>query len=117
MFDIFECYCGFEPGFFGLWLYVGIIATCRICADMSCSEGIVDTSDLTQIRGLRMAAKKKLTLYFPEEILTETKEEAVRQERSISWILQTAWRIARDEIGQYPSVDELWDRDRTRAAS
>lgn len=55
-----------------------------------------------------MAAKKKLTLYFPEELLDETKAEAERQERSISWILQTAWRIARTEITTYPSVDELW---------
>lgn len=55
-----------------------------------------------------MAAKKKLTLYFPEEMLDETKVEAERQDRSVSWILQTAWRIARNEINNYPSVNELW---------
>ena len=59
-----------------------------------------------------MAAKKKLTLYFPEEILSETKLEALRQDRSISWILQTAWRIARNEINNYPSVDDLWGEDK-----
>ncbi len=59
-----------------------------------------------------MAAKKKLTLYFPEEILSETKVEALRQDRSISWILQTAWRIARSEINNYPSVDDLWGEDK-----
>lgn len=55
-----------------------------------------------------MAAKKKLTLYFPEDMLDETKAEAERQDRSISWILQTAWRIARNEMNTYPSVDRLW---------
>ncbi len=62
-----------------------------------------------------MAAKKKLTLYFPEEILSETKLEAVRQDRSISWILQTAWRIARNEINSYPSIDDLWGDDNSVA--
>ncbi len=55
-----------------------------------------------------MAAKKKLTLYFPEDMLKETKQEAIRQDRSMSWILQTAWRLARDEMKRYPGVDEMW---------
>jgi len=55
-----------------------------------------------------MAAKKKLTLYFPQEVLRDAKHEAERQDRSISWIMQTAWHIARSEIETYPSVDELW---------
>lgn len=55
-----------------------------------------------------MAAKKKLTLYIPEDMLEDAKREALRQDRSISWILQTAWRIARPEIATYPSVDQLW---------
>ena len=58
-----------------------------------------------------MAAKKKLTLYFPEEMLQETKLEALRQDRSISWIIQTAWRLARDEVKGYPSVNELWGEE------
>lgn len=67
-----------------------------------------------------MAAKKKLTLYFPEDMLAETRREAIRQDRSLSWIIQTAWRIARDEIGSYPSVNELWgeeEPEETRKAS
>lgn len=59
-----------------------------------------------------MAAKKKLTLYFPEEMLEETKEEAARQDRSLSWIIQTAWRIARDEMKRYPGVMELLDENK-----
>lgn len=55
-----------------------------------------------------MAAKKKLTLYFPEELVAETKAEAERQDRSISWIMQTAWRLARNEINAYPGVEEFF---------
>lgn len=55
-----------------------------------------------------MAAKKKLTLYFTEEMLEEIKVEVTRQDRSISWLLQTAWRLSRDEIKGLPGVDEMW---------
>ena len=54
-----------------------------------------------------MAAKVKLTLYFPEELLKEAQNEAVRQDRSVSWIVQQAWKIARRRIGEYPSIEQL----------
>ncbi len=54
-----------------------------------------------------MAAKKKLTLYFPEDMLEETKAEAERQDRSISWIIQRAWMIAREQMQQYPGVNDF----------
>jgi uncharacterized small protein (TIGR04563 family) len=46
--------------------------------------------------------KKKVTLYFSGGMLTETQEEAIRQDRSISWIIQAAWRIAREEVRRLP---------------
>jgi uncharacterized small protein (TIGR04563 family) len=54
-----------------------------------------------------MAQKKKLTLYLPEEILKETQDEADRQDRSISWLLERAWLIARDQLQSMPGVSEL----------
>ena len=42
--------------------------------------------------------KKKVTLYFSSGMLDETQREAIRQDRSISWIIQAAWRIAREEV-------------------
>lgn len=54
-----------------------------------------------------MAAKKKVTLYFPEDMLEETKCEAERQDRSLSWIMQAAWKIAREQLRNYPGVNEL----------
>ena len=46
--------------------------------------------------------KKKVTLYFNATVLGETQHEAIRQDRSISWIIQAAWRIARDEVRRLP---------------
>jgi uncharacterized small protein (TIGR04563 family) len=51
--------------------------------------------------------KRKQSLYFPEEMLKEIQEEANRQDRSLSWIVQQAWKIARAEIMRYPSVNEV----------
>ena len=50
--------------------------------------------------------KRKQSLYFPEEMLEEIKREAERQDRSLSWIVQKAWNIAKTDIAKYPSVNE-----------
>jgi len=55
--------------------------------------------------------KRKQSLYFPEEMLREIQEEATRQDRSLSWIVQKAWKIARKDIVRYPSVNELTGPD------
>ncbi|MBU1238105.1 TIGR04563 family protein [Myxococcota bacterium] len=49
--------------------------------------------------------KRKQSLYFPVEMLEEIKEEANRQDRSLSWIVQTAWKIARTDIKKFPSIN------------
>jgi uncharacterized small protein (TIGR04563 family) len=48
--------------------------------------------------------KKKVTLYFNAAMLAETQKEALRQDRSVSWIIQAAWRLARDEIRRMPGA-------------
>ncbi|MBK8265903.1 MAG: TIGR04563 family protein [Nannocystis sp.] len=53
--------------------------------------------------------KRKQSLYFPEAMLKEIQEEAARQDRSLSWIVQKAWKIARKDIMKYPSVNEIAD--------
>ena len=53
--------------------------------------------------------KRKQSLYFPEEMLKEIQAEAARQDRSLSWIVQKAWKIARTEIRKYPSINDLPD--------
>jgi uncharacterized small protein (TIGR04563 family) len=51
--------------------------------------------------------KRKQSLYFPEDMLREIQEEANRQDRSLSWIVQQAWKIARGEIMRFPSVNDV----------
>lgn len=51
--------------------------------------------------------KRKQSLYFPEEILKEIQEEAIRQDRSLSWIVQQAWKSARGQIAKMPGMDDL----------
>ena len=50
-----------------------------------------------------MSQKRKVTLYFNSAMLAETQKEAIRQDRSVSWIIQAAWRLARDEVRRMPS--------------
>ena len=51
--------------------------------------------------------KRKQSLYFPESMLQEIKEEANRLDRSLSWVVQRAWKLARLDIKKLPSVDEV----------
>ncbi len=57
--------------------------------------------------------KRKQSLYFPEEMLKEIQDEANRQDRSLSWIVQQAWRIARTEIMRFPSVNDVLESGRS----
>ncbi len=50
--------------------------------------------------------KRKQSLYFPEDMLLEIQQEANRQDRSLSWIVQQAWRIARQEMKKFPSIND-----------
>lgn len=51
--------------------------------------------------------KRKQSLYFPEEMLKEIQQEAARQDRSLSWIVQKAWRLSRKDIMKFPGVNEV----------
>jgi uncharacterized small protein (TIGR04563 family) len=50
---------------------------------------------------------RKQSLYFPEDMLEEIQHEAGRQDRSISWIVQQAWKVARTDIRKIPSVNDV----------
>lgn len=47
--------------------------------------------------------EKKQSLYFPEEMLVEIREQAERLDRSLSWIVQRAWKLARKQVKAMPS--------------
>jgi uncharacterized small protein (TIGR04563 family) len=50
--------------------------------------------------------KQKQSLYFPDEMLREIKNESIRQDRSLSWIVQQAWRLARAEVRRFAAVEQ-----------
>jgi uncharacterized small protein (TIGR04563 family) len=55
--------------------------------------------------------KRKQSLYFPEEYLEEIRAESLRQDRSMSWLVQKAWEIARETIMQFPSANDYLPGD------
>jgi uncharacterized small protein (TIGR04563 family) len=61
--------------------------------------------------------KRKQSLYFPEDMLKEIQDEATRQDRSMSWIVQMAWKLARGEIQRFPSVNAVLEGDDQPSAS
>jgi uncharacterized small protein (TIGR04563 family) len=50
--------------------------------------------------------KRKQSLYFPEAMLDEIQKEAQRLQRSMSWVVQRAWKHARKEIKGIPGSNE-----------
>jgi uncharacterized small protein (TIGR04563 family) len=48
--------------------------------------------------------KRKQSLYFPEAMLEDIAAEAQRLDRSLSWVVQRAWKAARNEIKKLPGV-------------
>lgn len=52
------------------------------------------------------ADKRKQSLYFPEDMLKEIQHEGARLDRSLSWIVQQAWKLARTPIREFPSSND-----------
>ena len=51
------------------------------------------------------ADSRKQSLYFPMQMLVEIREEAKRLDRSLSWVIQRAWTVAKTEIREMPNSD------------
>ena len=66
-----------------------------------------DKESLSKVAVDSKSDKRKQSLYFPESMLTEIKEEAARLDRSLSWIVQRAWKISRLDIKKLPSVNDV----------
>ena len=58
--------------------------------------------------------KRKQSLYFPEQMLKEMQKEALRLDRSLSWIAQQTWKIAHKQLNKYPAMNELTGDDDQR---
>lgn len=51
-------------------------------------------------------SKRKQSLYFSEPMLDEIRSEAARQDRSLSWMVQRAWRLSRAKIMDAPGSED-----------
>lgn len=56
--------------------------------------------------GASNADNRKQSLYFPGSMLQEMKEEAARLDRSLSWVVQRAWKLSKGEIHALPSMGD-----------
>jgi uncharacterized small protein (TIGR04563 family) len=54
---------------------------------------------------------RKQSLYFPDEMLNEIQTQAQRLDRSLSWVVQQAWKIAKQELRRIPSPNDMLDDD------
>ncbi len=50
-----------------------------------------------------MGDKAKQSFYFPSEMISEIRAEAARQDRSVSWVVQQAWKLARAKLQEFPA--------------
>ena len=55
--------------------------------------------------------KRKQSLYFPESMLLEIQQQAQRLDRSLSWVVQQAWRISKTDLHKIPSPNDMLDDD------
>jgi uncharacterized small protein (TIGR04563 family) len=60
---------------------------------------------------------RKQSLYFPEDMLEEIQREATRQDRSLSWIVQQAWKVARAELRKMPSPNDVFGPTPTQSSA
>ena len=67
-----------------------------------------------QLLGCSSEAKEQALRGIIEALKHQEREiiEANRQDRSLSWIVQQAWRIARNEIMRFPSVNDVVPDDK-----
>lgn len=63
--------------------------------------------------GSRREKGQKMSLYLPGDVLEDIRAEARRQQRSISWLVRNAWRLARRGVDALPSGPE-WSGDEDR---
>lgn len=57
-------------------------------------------------QGASTSDNRKQSLYFPGNMLQEMQEEAARLDRSLSWVVQRAWKLSKGEIAHIPSMSD-----------
>ena len=54
----------------------------------------------------RTYRENKISMYLATDVIREIRAEAKRTDRSISWLMQFAWRRVRDEVKELATVEE-----------
>lgn len=49
----------------------------------------------------------KMSLFVTDSLRAEMEAEARRQDRSLSWLIRRAWRLARDDIRRGPTHEDV----------
>jgi len=57
----------------------------------------------------KKADKRKKSFYLRTQFIEEMEKEALRLDRSLSWIVQRAWVEGREKIKSYPSMNDVDD--------
>jgi len=70
-----------------------------------CKASPFEVSSKRQSESCMTDDKRKQSLYFPEEMLIELQAEAVRLDRSLSWIVQRCVKIGLAEVKKLPGMD------------
>ena len=66
-----------------------------------------DTFGLAMGQRVRPTDKRKHSFYFSADLLKQMGDEAIRQDRSLSWIVQKTWRLARRELMGAASAGQM----------
>jgi uncharacterized small protein (TIGR04563 family) len=56
---------------------------------------------------MNVTEKRKQSLYFTEAMLLEIQAEANRLDRSMSWVVQYAWKHGVFALRKIPAMDEV----------
>jgi uncharacterized small protein (TIGR04563 family) len=52
-------------------------------------------------------AMAKLSIKLPKEMYDELQEEAIKQDRTMNWIIRRAWVLSRDRIKSMSKKDRI----------
>ena len=53
-----------------------------------------------------MSDPRKISVYFPAQMIKELRRESIRLERTVSWLVQRCVRIGLDELKKMPSIND-----------
>ncbi len=60
---------------------------------------------------MRTYRTTKQSVYFSGAMLDEIASEAIRLDRSLSWMVQTAWRLSRENVRRLPGTPGERERE------